>query len=320
MLTVRTMPERDSIFHRYTAYLARRAGGMVLRWTIVCGFAGLLLGAITLTGWAHWPVSHNEAYLVALLGAISGAFLGRAIGSSRAQLVLFHAQLAQHQLEFERKLLTLGAAVAHQQQQTPQAQPLPAVETPAAVEAPVAPPAPVAPADLPAAVAPPAPVVETPVVDAPPEPEPEPAPEPEPEPAAASVPVYLPEPPLAFALPELPDLPRLPEPEPAFVAEPVEPAPVAFAPEPQLEPRPEVEAPAAFEPEPATVVPFAPRPESPLPAASVLPASPFASVGVPPLSDHAPAPAPAAPEAPAESAVENDPDGYGWSRPGVSGQ
>lgn len=124
------MPDREaSVFHRYSAYLARRAGGIVLRWTICCGVLGALLGAVTLSSWAHWPVSHRQAYLVALLGAVCGAFLGRAIGSGRAQLVLFQAQLAQHQLEFERRLLEFGAA-AQLQAPVVEAPPAPPVTQP----------------------------------------------------------------------------------------------------------------------------------------------------------------------------------------------
>lgn len=109
------MPDREaSVFHRYSAFLARRAGGIVLRWTICCALLGGALGAVTLSGWAHWPVPHREAYLVVLLGAVCGAVLGRTLGSGRAQMARFHAQLAQHQLEFERRLFALAAAVQSQ--------------------------------------------------------------------------------------------------------------------------------------------------------------------------------------------------------------
>ena len=210
MLEERTMPERESIFHRYTAFLARRADGIVLGWTIAGGVVGLLLGAVTLTGWSNWPVSHGEGYLVALLGAVSGAFLGRAIGSGRAQMVLFQAQLAQHQLEFERRLLALGAAVPQPQphrslyRRRPSPRRSPAPVEPVALPAPLEPVESLEPA-VPLAPAPPEPVVEEPVAEAPALPAtPEPAP------------VYFAEPPLAFALPELPELPRLPDPEAAL--------------------------------------------------------------------------------------------------------
>lgn len=281
------MPDRDaSVFHRYTAYLARRAGGMVLRWTLIGAVLGGLVGAVTLTHWAKWPVSHHQGYLVALLGAVCGAFLGRTIGSGRAQNLLFQAQLAQHQLEFERRLLEVGAAVAAQPQ------PQPAVEAPPAPE---------------------------------PEPQPEPEPVFLSEPqldlrhefALPELPTFSePEPALE------PEPAFVPAAEPV-AAEPV-PEPAPFAPEPAPEsgdvvpfvPRPEPIA----EPEPAAAAPsFVPVASS---APSVFPVAPLVtSVGVPPLSGDSPAaaiaPAPAAPAAPG---VEGERDGYGWWRPGVNGQ
>lgn len=219
------MGDREaSVFHRYTAYLAQRAGGIVLRWTIGGGLLGAALGAVTLTHWAHWPVSHGQGYFVALLGAVSGAFLGRAIGSGRAQMILFQAQLAQHQHEFERRLLAVSVAVQAQpaqpavapQQQPEAVQASPAAEAPAAVE---------------------------------PQPEPVVA---EPEPA----PVYVPEPvlPLGHEL-VLPELPSLPEPEPVFTPEPVfEPEPAAYAPQPEPAPAEVVQlVPRAEEPAPSVV-------------------------------------------------------------------
>ena len=207
------MGDREaSVFHRYTAYLAQRAGGIVLRWTIGGGLLGAALGAVTLTHWAHWPVSHGQGYFVALLGAVSGAFLGRAIGSGRAQMILFQAQLAQHQHDFERRLLAVSAAVQAQPAQPAVApQPQPVVAEPEAAVA-------------------------------------EPEPEPEPAPVYVPEPVL----PLEheLVLPELPALPE-PEPvftpEPAF-----EPEPAAYAPQPepapveavQLVPRPEEPAPS----------------------------------------------------------------------------
>ncbi len=204
------MAQRDaSVFHRYTAFLARRAGRIVLRWTVLCGLLGGLLGAVTLSSWADWPVSHRQAYLVTLLGAVSGAFLGRAIGSGRAQMSLFQAQLARHQLEFERRLLEVGAMVVALQQQPP-------------VEAPPAPEAltqPGAPAELEPAAAP------TPVYL--PEPSLVPAHE---LPPAASDPVAAPEP-VAAGEPE-------PEPEPERDQD-ADVFPFVPRPEPVLDPPPD---------------------------------------------------------------------------------
>lgn len=296
------MLDRDaSVFHRYTAFLARRAGGIVVRWTAFGGLLGGVLGAVTLTHWAKWPVSHHQGYLVAVLGAVCGAFLGRAIGSGRAQTLLFQAQLAQHQLEFERRLLEVSAAVAAQPQ------PQPVVEAPPAAE---------------------------------PEPQPQPQLEavflPEPQ-LASSHEFALPELP-QLSDPEPPVVPQ-PEPEPV-AAEPA-PAALAPGAAFALQlPEPFVSAPVASEPEPAPapgsgdVVPFVPRPEptsEPEPAAvapsfapaassapSVFQVGSLASVGVPPLSgDVSAAPAPSAP---AVQGTESDPDGYGWWRPGVNGQ
>lgn len=280
------MGDREaSVFHRYTAYLAQRAGGIVLRWTIVGGVLGAALGAVTLTHWAHWPVSHGQGYFVALLGAVSGAVLGRAIGSGRAQMILFQAQLAQHQHDFERKLLAVSAAVQAQPAQSavpPQPQPAVAPQPqPGAVQAPPAP-------EAPAAV------------------EPQPQREPvvaEPEPAVAGpAPVYVPEPvlPLGHEL-VLPELPSLPEPEPVFTPEP----------EPAYEPEPAAHAPQP-EPAPAEVVQLVPRPEEPAPNVVSLPS--LSSLGIPPLSGESAAPVVS------ETALANgDSSGYGW-QPEVNGQ
>lgn len=105
------MAELDaSVFQHYAEYLWRRAGGIVLRSTFGCALVGSVLGSVMLTSWAHWPVPHREAYLLIALGAVSGAFLGRSIGASRALGLRLQAQLAQHQLEFERSTLARTAA------------------------------------------------------------------------------------------------------------------------------------------------------------------------------------------------------------------
>ena len=288
------MAERDSVFHRYTAYLARRAGGIVIRWTLVGGVLGGLLGSVTLTHWATWPVSHRQAYLVAALGVVCGAFLGRALGSGRAQMTLFQAQLAQHQLEFERRLLAVGAAVAAQPQQQSQPEP---------VSEPVPAPAPVA------------------------VPEPEPAPQPV---YLSDPPLALGG--QEFAVPSLPE--PVSEPQPVAEPEPaaVEPAQVAPAPTLQPAPPPYVPEPAAaVEHQPADVVPLVPRPEpgsEPAPAAvapfhipSAAPRTdtlPALSYAAPPLSSDLPA-APGS-ALPATHAEESEPNGYGWQRPGVIDQ
>jgi hypothetical protein len=117
-----------TVFQRYAEYLWRRAGGIVLRWTIGGALAGAGLGAVMLTSWAHWPVPHREAYLLVLLGAVSGAFLGRSQGRTRALGLQLQAQLAAHQLEFER--MTLARVAASEAAQAPK--PTPAVVRPPA--------------------------------------------------------------------------------------------------------------------------------------------------------------------------------------------
>lgn len=99
-----------AVFHRYAEYLWRRAGGIATRWTIAGTVAGAGLGAVMLTSWAHWPVPHRQAYLLVALGAIAGCVLGRSIGVAKALGLRLQAQLAQHQLEFERMTLALVAA------------------------------------------------------------------------------------------------------------------------------------------------------------------------------------------------------------------
>lgn len=127
------MREPDAaVFHRYAEYLWRRAGGIVLRWTVAGALLGAVLGAVMLTSWAHWPVPHREAYLLIVLGAVSGCVLGRSVGKTRALGLLLQAQLAQHQLEFERSTLARAAVATAEGEQermreTPPAPALPYV-------------------------------------------------------------------------------------------------------------------------------------------------------------------------------------------------
>jgi hypothetical protein len=113
------MVELDAaIFHQYAEYLWRRAGRIVARWAVVGGLFGGALGAVMLSPWADWPLQHRDAYLLMALGAISGAVLGRSIGSARALGLRLQAQLAQHQLHFERSTLA-----QHQDRPEPAASP-----------------------------------------------------------------------------------------------------------------------------------------------------------------------------------------------------
>jgi len=106
------MAEPDAaVFHRYAEYFWRRAGGIVLGWTIAGTVVGGTLGSVMLTSWANWPLHHRQAYLVVALGAIAGCVLGRSIGVTRALGFRLQAELAQHQLAFERSTLERTATV-----------------------------------------------------------------------------------------------------------------------------------------------------------------------------------------------------------------
>lgn len=102
----------DAIFHRYAEYLWQRAGGMVARWIAWGAVLGAALGSVMLTSWANWPLSHRHVYLLVALGAVAGGFLGRSLGGKRALGLRLQAQLAQHQLRFERSTLERTAAIA----------------------------------------------------------------------------------------------------------------------------------------------------------------------------------------------------------------
>lgn len=116
--------ERDTaVFHRYAEYLWRRAGGIVLGWTIAGTVAGGILGSLMLTPWANWPLHHRQAYLLALLGALAGGVLGRSIGTTKAMGLRLQAELAQHQLQFERS--TLARAAEAEAAKTPPPAPVP---------------------------------------------------------------------------------------------------------------------------------------------------------------------------------------------------
>jgi len=103
------MGEPDAaIFHRYAEYLWQRAGAIVARWTTAGALLGAALGAVMLSPWADWPLSRREVYLVIALGAITGGFLGRSMGAAKALGLRLQAELAQHQLQFERYALSRG--------------------------------------------------------------------------------------------------------------------------------------------------------------------------------------------------------------------
>jgi hypothetical protein len=107
------MDDRDAaVFHRYAEYLWRRAGGIVTRWTVAGAIVGALLGCVMFTSWANWPVHHRQVLLVVLLGAVAGCVLGRSLGVTRAMGLRLQAELAQHQLQFERSTLARAAEAA----------------------------------------------------------------------------------------------------------------------------------------------------------------------------------------------------------------
>jgi hypothetical protein len=116
------MDDQDAaIFHRYSEYLWRRAGGIVVRWTAAGVLLGAALGAVMLTSWADWPLSRREVYLVIALGAVSGGFFGRSVAATRALGLRLQAELAQHQLRFERHALSQGHAWPQPSASTPYA-------------------------------------------------------------------------------------------------------------------------------------------------------------------------------------------------------
>lgn len=126
------MSELDpTVFQRYAEYLGRRASSCVTRWTAAGALAGLALGSVFLTSWADWPIPRPQAFLVPLLGAAAGAVLGFKVGNGRAVGLRLQAQLAQHQLHFERTALAGRVATAT----VPTAAPTPLA--PAPVEPPV---------------------------------------------------------------------------------------------------------------------------------------------------------------------------------------
>ncbi len=123
----RRMDEPDAaVFHRYAEYLWRRAGGIVTRWTLGGAVLGGALGSVMLTSWANWPVPHRQAYLLVVLGAVAGCVLGRSLGVTRALGLRLQAELARHQLEFERSTLA-RAAEAEDAKQKPAAATVPYV-------------------------------------------------------------------------------------------------------------------------------------------------------------------------------------------------
>ncbi len=99
----------------------------MLRWTVTGALVGGVLGSVMLTSWANWPVPHRQAYLLVALGAISGCVLGRSLGTTRALVLRLQAELAQHQLEFERSTLARVAAPAGEAKRPAAPAPLPYV-------------------------------------------------------------------------------------------------------------------------------------------------------------------------------------------------
>jgi MFS family permease len=135
------MGEPDAaVFHRYAEYLWRRAGGIVMRWTVAGAVLGGVLGSVMLTSWANWPLAHRQAYLLVALGAVAGCVLGRSLGVTRAMGLRLQAELAQHQLEFERSTLARAAEAAEVKR--PLAPPLPYVPVGAPPVSALAPPEP----------------------------------------------------------------------------------------------------------------------------------------------------------------------------------
>lgn len=116
--------ERDTaVFHRYAEYLWRRAGGIVMGWTIAGAVFGGVLGSVMLTPWANWPLHHRQAYLLVALGLLAGCVLGRSVGTTKAMGLRLQAELAQHQLQFERSTLARVAAAAEAAKAPPAAPP-----------------------------------------------------------------------------------------------------------------------------------------------------------------------------------------------------
>ena len=128
-----------TIVELYAAHLAGKAAGIVNRWIVGVGLVCAGLGAVPLTSWADWPITHRAAYGTVVLGALAGGILGRSIGSSRASGLRLQAQLVVHQDELERTALAVVRAAGH-----PQAAPVaPApAAAPATTEPPLTAPAP----------------------------------------------------------------------------------------------------------------------------------------------------------------------------------
>lgn len=114
-----------AVLEEYAAHLERKAGAVVARWTAAASLVGAGLGAVALTSWASWPVPHREAYGLVLLGAVAGAVLGRSLGGKRSRSLALQAQLARHQLHFERFFLgaTRPRAAAAEPSPVPQPEP-----------------------------------------------------------------------------------------------------------------------------------------------------------------------------------------------------
>lgn len=202
------MAETTGLIEQYAQHLERKASGLVLRFTVVSGFVGALLGGFPLFHTSNGLVPHHLGYATLMLGAAAGAYLGWSTGERRAVEPRLQAQLALRQLQVEQTLMR--GAVARPAALAPAAAPVPApaVPAPVPVAAPAPPPAPVAPpAPAPAAVRPPAP---------------------------APAPVPVAPPPMVQVAPTPP--PVAPAPAPAPVeeqeAEPMPPAAVAPAPVP----------------------------------------------------------------------------------------
>ena len=212
------MTETSGIVELYAQHLEAKASKLVVRFTILFGVIGAVLGGFPLFQ-GNGVITGPVAFATLLLGAFAGAYIGYTIGQRKAVEVRFQAQLALHQLQVEQSLIARQAVPAPAVAAPVVPQPAPVVPQPAPVVPQPVPvvqqpaPAPVAPT-LPPAPAPAPPVAPAPVAPAP----------------GAPAPVPVSAPPLA---------------QPPLMSPPVAPAPAPVSPAPESPPA---------EPPPANVV------------------------------------------------------------------
>jgi hypothetical protein len=148
----------EGIVEQYAGHLLKRASSVIVSFVVVGVIAGAALGSAP--GFlAHSLIPAGTKYFAALLGAVAGGFLGRALGERRALGLRLQAQMALRQLQLESRFVTASAAPAALPAAPAPVSPTvtaPAVPAPATVAAPV-PPAVRAPAPAPAPAAPPSP-------------------------------------------------------------------------------------------------------------------------------------------------------------------